>query len=190
MSSLRHILHKATNISTQQYLVKTSPSLLATQTNLLALQSSPSLLQPSNNVNTQTRQASNRSRRGLYDGKDIRSGNNVSFSNKRTKRKFKPNVFRKRLYSEILDEMIQFHVTTSALRTIDKYGGLDNYLLKNKNVTEGEGWQVKQKLLARMKHYDSIGKDLLPKITLPKAGADKAVKEDLDTTNTGNVMKE
>ena len=39
--------------------------------------------------------SSGRSRRGLYDGKDIRTGNLVSFSNKKTKRKFRPNVIKK-----------------------------------------------------------------------------------------------
>ena len=48
------------------------------------------------------RYRSNRSRRGLYDGKDIRSGNNVSFSMRSTKRKFKPNVFKKRVYRLVL----------------------------------------------------------------------------------------
>ena len=45
---------------------------------------------------------------------------------------------KKRVYSEVLDEMLRFHITTSALRTIDKYGGLDDYLLKSRHVsTEG-----------------------------------------------------
>jgi len=90
-------------------------------------------------LDQQVRHRSNRSRRGLYDGVDIRFGNRVSFSEKKTRRKFKPNVFKKRLYSEILDEMIRFHVTAKALRTIDKYGGLDNYLLHNKHIKDGEG---------------------------------------------------
>jgi large subunit ribosomal protein L28 len=81
------------------------------------------------NLNLQVRHRSNRSRRGLYDGKDIRSGNNVSFSMKATKRKFKPNVLIKRVYSEILDDMVKFHLTASTLRSIDKAGGLDNYLM-------------------------------------------------------------
>jgi large subunit ribosomal protein L28 len=102
-------------------------------------------------VDLQQRFRSNRSRRGLYDGKDIRSGNNVSFSMKSTKRKFKPNVFLKRVYSEILDEMVQFHLTTSALRSIDKAGGLDNYLMKNE-FTEGEGFEVKRKIMKRLKN--------------------------------------
>ena len=63
----------------------------------------------------QVRHRSNRSRRGLYDGKDIRTGNNVSFSMRHTKRTFKPNVFIKKVYSEILDDMIQFHLTTATL---------------------------------------------------------------------------
>jgi large subunit ribosomal protein L28 len=102
----------------------------------------------------QVRHRSNRSRRGLYDGKDIRTGNNVSFSMKATKRTFKPNVFKKRVYSEILDAMIPFHLTASTLRSIDKTGGLDNYLLSNKSITEGEGLEIKKKILKRVKNQE------------------------------------
>mmetsp|Transcript_28581 Transcript_28581/g.47300 ORF Transcript_28581/g.47300 Transcript_28581/m.47300 type:complete len:156 (+) Transcript_28581:135-602(+) len=102
----------------------------------------------------QVRHRSNRSRRGMYDGKDIRSGNNVSFSERKTRRKFKPNVVIKRVYSEVLDEMIRFHLTAATLRTIDKVGGLDNYLLKSKHVTEGEGLKVKNRILERMEELE------------------------------------
>lgn len=103
----------------------------------------------------QVRWRSNRSRRGLYDGKDIGTGNNVSFSMKATKRTFKPNVFVKRVYSETLDDMIRFHLTASTLRSIDKAGGLDNYLLDPKrNITEGEGYVVKKKILRRLKNRE------------------------------------
>ena len=74
----------------------------------------------------------------------------MSFSMKKTKRTFKPNVFQKRVYSETLDEMVRFHLTTSALRSIDKAGGLDNYLLTSEYVTEGEGLAVKQRILKKM----------------------------------------
>jgi large subunit ribosomal protein L28 len=107
----------------------------------------------------QVRHRSNRSRRGLYDGKDVRSGNNVSFSMRATKRKFKPNIFIKRLYSETLDDMLRFHVSTKALRSIDKAGGLDNYLLSDKNsykLTEGEGFKAKKKILNRIKNLKDI----------------------------------
>ena len=102
-------------------------------------------------INICCRYRSNRSRRGLYDGKDIRSGNSLSFSMKATKRKFKPNVFIKRVYSEVLDEMIKFHLTTSALRSIDKAGGLDNYLLTSKHVQSGEGLAAKKRIVKKLK---------------------------------------
>eukprot|EP00567_Pseudictyota_dubia_P014296 CAMPEP_0197443264 /NCGR_PEP_ID=MMETSP1175-20131217/9042_1 /TAXON_ID=1003142 /ORGANISM="Triceratium dubium, Strain CCMP147" /LENGTH=231 /DNA_ID=CAMNT_0042973869 /DNA_START=18 /DNA_END=714 /DNA_ORIENTATION=+ len=105
-------------------------------------------------LNGQKRHRSNRSRRGLYDGKDVRSGNRVSFSMKKTKRKFKPNVFKKSVYSETLDQMVRFHITTSALRSIDRMGGLDNYLLKSKHVTSGEGLATKKRILRRMKQNE------------------------------------
>ena len=75
----------------------------------------------------------------------------VSFSAKKTKRKFKPNVFLKRVYSEILDEMIRFHLTTSTLRSIDKAGGLDNYLLTTTHIGEGEGLRAKKRILKKMR---------------------------------------
>ncbi|KAG7342484.1 50S ribosomal protein L28 [Nitzschia inconspicua] len=102
----------------------------------------------------QYRYRSNRSQRGLYDGKDVRSGNNLSFSMKATKRTFKPNVFVKKVYSETLDEMVRFHLTTSALRSIDKMGGLDNYLLSSPHVTSGEGLQVKKRIINRLKFLE------------------------------------
>ncbi|EEH55569.1 uncharacterized protein MICPUCDRAFT_60375 [Micromonas pusilla CCMP1545] len=49
--------------------------------------------------------------------------------NPRTRRRWKPNAQRKRLYSEALDELVRVNVTTYALRWIDKAGGLDAYLL-------------------------------------------------------------
>ena len=42
---------------------------------------------------------------------------------------WKPNKQRKKLYSETMDEMIPLNVTASALRSIDKAGGLDEYVL-------------------------------------------------------------
>lgn len=120
--------------------------------------SAPSIIVSSCTIDIQTTKAtttrdygSNRARRGLYDGKDIRSGNLIPFSMKKTRRKFRPNVFLKRLYSETLDAMLPFHVTTAALRSIDKAGGLDNYIMKN-DFTEGEGLAHKQKIKKRLRN--------------------------------------
>jgi large subunit ribosomal protein L28 len=49
-------------------------------------------------------------------------GNSVSFSNKKTKRRFHPNLQTKKFYVPELKEWITLKVSTSALRTIDKIG--------------------------------------------------------------------
>ena len=121
----------------------------------------------------QVRWRSNRSRRGLYNGKDIGTGNNVSFSMKATKRTFKPNVFVKRVYSEILDDMIRFHLTTSTLRSIDKAGGLDNYLLDPKReFTEGEGYEIKRKILKRLKNRERYARKQAERGEAPAAASE------------------
>lgn len=73
-----------------------------------------------------------------------------------TKRTFKPNVFKKRVYSEVLDEMVRFHLTTSTLRSIDKAGGLDNYLLTSKHVTSGEGLEVRERIVSKLAYEDRV----------------------------------
>jgi len=55
-------------------------------------------------------------------GKRAITGNSISFSNKKTKRKFNPNLHKKRFFVPELGEWISLKVSTSALRTIDKNG--------------------------------------------------------------------
>ncbi|KAK4704198.1 large subunit ribosomal protein L28, partial [Phenoliferia sp. Uapishka_3] len=68
---------------------------------------------------------------GLYDGRSIMSGNAVgeTFSNK-TRRTWLPNIQTKAVWSEALGKSLRLKVTTGALRTIDKVGGLDAYLFR------------------------------------------------------------
>eukprot|EP00753_Platysulcus_tardus_P008358 PLAT15917.1.p1 GENE.PLAT15917.1~~PLAT15917.1.p1 ORF type:complete len:125 (+),score=62.95 PLAT15917.1:175-549(+) len=73
-----------------------------------------------------------RAERGLFAGKETLFGNNVSHSKQRTRRSWKPNVQVKRLWSEHLERWVRVPMTTSAMRSIDKMGGLDNYLLLTK----------------------------------------------------------
>lgn len=69
---------------------------------------------------------------GLFGGRHIRTGNNVSHSHRRTRRTFMPNIHNKTYYSNILQKNITVECTTNAIRTIDKYGSLDNYIVNNK----------------------------------------------------------
>ena len=62
-------------------------------------------------------------------GKKVQYGHNVSHSNRATNRRFEPNIQKVRLQSETLGQRITLNVATRTLRTVQKKGGLDGYLL-------------------------------------------------------------
>lgn len=64
-------------------------------------------------------------------GKKAISGNNVSHSNKKTKRKFQPNLFKKRFFLESENRWITLKVSAAGIRTINK-NGLEPALKKAK----------------------------------------------------------
>jgi len=81
-------------------------------------------------------------------------GNMRSHSERKVRRNWKPNVQTKKFFSPLLNKSIRLRVTTRALRTIDKLGGIDEYLLKTRREFLG--------------HYDdSLG------VTLKKAVTDR-----------------
>ena len=55
-------------------------------------------------------------------GKKAMVGNNVSHSNKKSKRRFHINLIKKRFYIPSTGEWITLKVTASTLKTIDKKG--------------------------------------------------------------------
>ncbi len=55
-------------------------------------------------------------------GKAPMVGNNVSHANNKTKRRFLPNLQRRRFWVESENRWINLRLTTAALRTIDKNG--------------------------------------------------------------------
>lgn len=55
-------------------------------------------------------------------GKRPQVGNNVSHANNKTKRRFNPNLQKKRFYIPEEDKWITLKVSTSAIRTINKNG--------------------------------------------------------------------
>lgn len=70
----------------------------------------------------------------LHGGAVVRSGHNVPKSYHKTLRKWYPNIHRKHLFSETLNRKVTLSVTARVLRTIDKYGSLDEYLLRVKDT--------------------------------------------------------
>ncbi len=63
-------------------------------------------------------------------GKKHQTGHNVSHSNIKSKRRFMINLNSVTLFSESLQRKFRLRIASSTLRTIDKHGGLDQYLNK------------------------------------------------------------
>ena len=72
-------------------------------------------------------------RRCEFTGVSAQTGNNVSHSNRKTRRRFLPNLCDVTLTSEALERSFKFRISASALRSVDHVGGLDAYLLKTKD---------------------------------------------------------
>jgi large subunit ribosomal protein L28 len=62
-------------------------------------------------------------------GKDVQYGHNVSHSMRATNRRFEPNIQKVTLVSEVLGRSIRLRVAARTLRTVQKKGGLDGFLL-------------------------------------------------------------
>lgn len=74
------------------------------------------------------------SRRCELTGKSVMTGNNVSHANNKTRRRFLPNLVNVTLTSEALDQSIRLRVAAAALRTVEHRGGLDAFLMKEKEA--------------------------------------------------------
>ena len=70
------------------------------------------------------------SRRCELSGKGVLTGNRVSHSNIKSRRRYLPNLNPVTLQSEALGRSFRFRISASALRTVDHRGGLDAYLAK------------------------------------------------------------
>ena len=69
-------------------------------------------------------------RRCTLTRKGVLTGNNVSHANNKTRRRFLPNLQSRRLFSETLGETVRLRIAASTLRTIEKRGGIDGYLVQ------------------------------------------------------------
>lgn len=92
--------------------------------------------------------------KGLYGEQMIQYGNNVSERTEtKTRRKWKPNVLSKSLYSVALKKRIKLRITAKVLKTMDREGGLDEYLLKDNEHRIKElgpmGWALRWTLMQR-----------------------------------------
>ncbi|MBR72079.1 MAG: 50S ribosomal protein L28 [Rhodospirillaceae bacterium] len=87
-------------------------------------------------------------RRCQLTGKGVMTGNNVSHAHNKTRRRFLPNLQTKTLLSDALGRGVRLRITTSTLRTVERRGGLDAFLLgmPNKKLTD-DALRIKRRVL-------------------------------------------
>ena len=66
-------------------------------------------------------------------GKTRQIGHRVSHSNRKTKRRFLPNLLNVTLMSDSLGRSVRLRISANALKTVDHRGGLDAFLLAAKD---------------------------------------------------------
>ena len=77
-------------------------------------------------------------RRCEISGKGVLAGNNVSHAHNKTRRRFLPNLQGASLMSDALGTTIKLRLATTSIRTIEKRGGVDAYLLSTPNAKLGQ----------------------------------------------------
>ncbi len=88
------------------------------------------------------------SRRCQITGKGVLTGNNVSHANTKTRRRFLPNLQTASLLSDALGFSVTMRLSTRAIRTVERNGGIDAYLLgtPNRSLTP-EAQALKRQIL-------------------------------------------
>jgi len=82
-------------------------------------------------------------------GKTFQTGNNVSHAKNRTKRRFLPNLQKITFISEKLGRRLHLKVAVSTIRTVEKKGGLDEYLLHTSNTKlSAQALKLKKQILS------------------------------------------
>ncbi|HMM15697.1 MAG TPA: 50S ribosomal protein L28 [Parvibaculum sp.] len=74
------------------------------------------------------------SRRCELTGKAVMSGNNVSHANRKTRRRFLPNLCNVSLLSDALGRQYSLRISAHALRSVEHNGGLDAFLVKARDT--------------------------------------------------------
>lgn len=117
-----------------------------------------------------------RSQTGLFHGKEAKSANRYCFSDKRFRRKVKVNSHKKEFHSDLLGADLDILVSTKALRTIKKYGGLDNYVLLTKEckMKSVYGEYLREMMLRKLNdplfHVNDFLSDPVHRVHLKKKG--------------------
>ncbi|MCJ1428451.1 39S ribosomal protein L24, mitochondrial, partial [Sticta canariensis] len=120
------------------------------------------------------------SNHGLYGGTHIQYGNNVAVKKvlgknreTKTRRLWRPNIQTQHLWSAALGRLVRVRLQARVLRTIDKLGGLDEYVLGNKAQRIKElgaaGWELRWSIINTKKVRERFRRER-KKLGLPNLG--------------------
>lgn len=83
-------------------------------------------------------------------GVGVMTGNKVSHSNRKTRTRFLPNLMTLTFASDSLKRNLKIKLAASTLRTVNKYGNIDSFLV---NVKSSKLTPFAQKLKTQIKKY-------------------------------------
>ncbi len=72
-------------------------------------------------------------RRCELTGKAVLTGNNVSHAHNKSRRRYLPNLQHVSLLSDALGQILRLRVTAYAIRSVEKQGGIDAFLMAAKD---------------------------------------------------------
>lgn len=108
----------------------------------------------------------------------VMSGNKVSHSNRKTRRRFLPNLKTLSFKSDVLGADLSLKVATSTLRTVNKFGNIDNFLVNYRysKLTESAQKlrrQIKKKLIksGKLSEVQVVKEKKVPVAKVAKAAA-------------------
>lgn len=105
-------------------------------------------------------------------GKQPEVKNLVSHSNIKTKSVAIPNVQQKRLFSNVLQEMVNLKLATSTIRSIDHMGSLDKFVLNQPdNSLSKRALTLKTRMLRKLRGQSKKATKAPTKTAKAKKGA-------------------
>ncbi len=131
------------------------------------------------------------SRQCEITGKKRQIGCNVSHSKRHTKKTFLPNTKKVKLTSDVLKKTFELTLSSHGLRTVEKNGGLDGYLLKSKNGNLNETLKKIKNDILKVQPFEKkeTTKKAVAKKEVKKRIAKKAAAPKKETANKKTVAK-
>ncbi|MFY9589410.1 50S ribosomal protein L28 [Rickettsia endosymbiont of Halotydeus destructor] len=88
------------------------------------------------------------SRRCELTGVGVLYGNNVSHSQRKTRRRFEPNLRSVKFTSDATAQEYRLSVNAKCIRSVEKAGGFDEYMIKvSNNILSDNAKAIKRKII-------------------------------------------